>query len=134
TEIVLKLPRRLRKANADTKTAQAEEAMSSAPPAEESAGTRRGPPYPRARGGSSGRAAAGAMRIANSVGAAIADRRVLGQSESGLLLIAGAFLFACAIVGIFWPRIVAWPLAALAIWIGLSLVAQYFSAKKRGPS
>ena len=45
----------------------------------------------RVRGGSSSRAAAGAMRFANSVGAAITDRRVLGDAESGLLLVGAVF-------------------------------------------
>jgi len=92
---------------------------------------RAGPPYPRARGGSSGRAAAGAMRLANSVGAAITNRRVLGRSESGLLIVAGIALIASAIVGIVWPAVIAWPLAVLALWIGSSLVTRYFVAKFR---
>jgi cardiolipin synthase len=91
------------------------------------ASARVGPPYPRARGGSSGRAAAGALRLANSVGAAITYRRVLGQTESGPLLIAAIFLLACAVVGVLWPQVIAWPLAALAIWIGLALIWRYIA-------
>ena len=138
TEIVLKLRRRWRKADAGASapevhagTGTANAAPAPTPGREPHASPRKGPPYPRARGGSSGRAAAGAMRLANSVGAAIANRRVLGRSESGPLLIAGVLLFACAVVGILWPRVVAWPLAALALWIGSSLVVQYLQARNQ---
>jgi cardiolipin synthase len=140
TEIVLKLPRRKRKPNLgeEPPESRAGEAVADAqpPPAPKSAdkpppAARKGPPYPRARGGSSGRAAAGAMRIANSVGAAIANRRVLGRSESSLLLIAGVVLIACAVVGVIWPQVIAWPLAAVGCWIGLTLVWGWFADRKR---
>ncbi|HJT98892.1 MAG TPA: phospholipase D-like domain-containing protein [Rhodanobacteraceae bacterium] len=137
TEIVLKLPRRRRKANLGENppesTAGAAAAEVEAPPktaTDAPAGARKGPPYPRARGGSSGRAAAGAMRIANSVGAAIANRRVLGQSESGPLLLAGVLLLVAAAIGIVWPRFVAWPLSGLALWIGSSLIVRYVGAAR----
>jgi cardiolipin synthase len=71
------------------------------------------------------------MRIANSVGAAIANRRVLGRSESSLLLVAGIVLIACAIVGIVWPQLVAWPLAAIACWVGVTLVWSGYADRKR---
>ena len=137
TEIVLKLPKRWRKAAAETAQNDAEGPTSIAdavppiadasPPSPPKSSARVGPPYPRARGGSSGRAAAGALRLANSVGAAITNRRVLGRTESGPLLIAGLFLLVGAAVGVLWPALLAWPLAALATWIGLTLVWRYIS-------
>ncbi len=111
-----------------------ETADASAPAAARSpprASARVGPPYPRARGGSSGRAAAGALRLANSVGAAIANRRVLGRTESGPLLVSGLVLVLGAIAGMVWPRLIAWPLGALALWIGASLVVRYVNSFKR---
>ena len=141
TEIVLKLPRRWRKSNTGATAPESDaaaEASDAAPPPsptpESPASARKGPPYPRARGGSSGRAAAGALRLANSVGAAIANRRVLGRSESGPLLIAAVPLLVCALIGFLWPRIIAWPLAVLTFWIGSSLVVRYFQTRKRTPS
>jgi cardiolipin synthase len=145
TEIVLKLPRRQRRTNAGVPAPESDAATeafdsssrASEPPSRPSEppeNPRRGPPYPRARGGSSGRAAAGAMRIANSVGAAIANRRVLGRSETSLLVIGGVVLVGCAIVGFFWPRVVAWPLAALALWVGASLFTQCIDTKPKEPS
>lgn len=89
---------------------------------------------PRAQGGSSGRAAAGALRIANSIGAAIADRRVLGPAESGPLLVAGAGLLAAAVLALIWPRAVVWPLAVLALWVGASLVVRYLDLRRKPPN
>ncbi|HEY6940984.1 phospholipase D-like domain-containing protein [Dokdonella sp.] len=87
----------------------------------------------RTHGGSSGRAAAGALRIANSIGAAITNRRVLGPAECTPLLVAGIALIAAAALALLWPRIVAWPLAALAVWIGVALVARYADARRKAP-
>ena len=106
TEIVLKMPRRRRGAS----------------------GSARG-----SAGGSSGRAAAGALRIANSIGAAITNRRVLGPAECAPLLFAGVLLFLAAALAALWPRLVAWPLAALALWIGASLVVRYAELRRRMP-
>jgi cardiolipin synthase len=78
------------------------------------------PPRPRHGGGSSGRAAAGALRLANSVGAALTDRRVLGDTATGPLLGGIALLVALAVVAALWPAVVAWPLAAFAAWLALN--------------
>ncbi len=79
----------------------------------------------RTQGGSSGRAAASALRLANTIGAAITDRRVLGSTESGPLLLAGASLLGVGVLALLWPQLLAWPLAALLGWIGLSLAARW---------
>ena len=81
------------------------------------------------RGGSSSRAAASALRLANTVGAAIANRRVLGNSERGVLTVAGAALVVLAVLGFWVPQLLAWPLAAFAAWLGLSLLWR----RLRGP-
>lgn len=108
TEIVLKMARRPRR-------------------------TAEGERLPHVQGGSSGRAAAGALRIANSIGAAITNRRVLGPAESGPLLVAGAVLLAAAVLALIWPRAIAWPLALLALWIGASLIARYPRTREKPP-
>jgi cardiolipin synthase len=106
TEIVLRMPRRARRAGG-------------------------GPSRFARQGGSSGRAAAGALRLANSIGAAITNRRLLGPAETGPLLLGGAVLLGCGVLALVWPRLVAWPLAALAIWIGASLAARYVAVRRR---
>jgi cardiolipin synthase A/B len=75
---------------------------------------------PRA-GGSSGRAAAGALRIANSVSAALGNRRVLGEGAGVPWLTAAMVFGALAVVAVLWPAAIAWPFAALAGWVALNL-------------
>ncbi len=108
TEIVLKMPRRRRARRDDGAQRHA----------------------PAGRGGSSGRAAASAMRIANSIGAAITNRRALGPAESAPLLAAGIGLLACALVAALWPRVLAWPLALFAGWFGISLIVRHVDARR----
>ena len=86
----------------------------------------------RMRGGrgSSSRAAAGTLRLVNTVGAAIGDRRVLGSAEAGLLPPAAFLLTALAVVTAIWPRLIAWPLALLALWTGVSLLLRWRKLKR----
>ena len=71
--------------------------------------------------GASGRAA-GAVRFAHAVGAAVSRRRTLGFAQSNLLAASGGALLAGAAIAAIWPRVVAWPLAVLAVWLGGSLL------------
>jgi cardiolipin synthase A/B len=83
------------------------------------------------RGGSSSRAAAGALRLAHTMGAAISNRRVLGTSESTSLIGGALVLAVIGAVAIFWPAIIAWPLAGLAIWFAVILLVRYASARSK---
>jgi cardiolipin synthase A/B len=65
-----------------------------------------------------------ATRVSQSVSAAVMGSRQLEAWESAPLATIGGILLLCAIVGIWRPHFLSWPLAALAIWIGLSFVAQ----------
>jgi len=85
----------------------------------------------RPHGAGSGRAAAGALRLANTVGASIADRRVLGPAEATILLGGALTLIALAALAIFVPRALAWPLAALALWSAISLLGRCMTAVRR---
>jgi Phosphatidylserine/phosphatidylglycerophosphate/cardiolipin synthases and related enzymes len=89
------------------------------------------PPRIRRGGGSSGRAAAGALRIANSVGAALTNRRVLGDSSSGPLFIGMLVLLALAVIAILWPAWVGWPLGMLCGWFALNLGIRAWRLRKR---
>ena len=89
------------------------------------------PPRPRRAGGSSSRAAAGALRLANTVGAALSNRRVLGPAEGGTLLAGGLFLLALAILAALLPQLLAWPLALLCGWIGASLLRKRLRLQRR---
>ncbi|HEY5885633.1 MAG TPA: phospholipase D-like domain-containing protein [Pyrinomonadaceae bacterium] len=81
--------------------------------------------YPRSLkrgGGSAGRAAAGALRISNAVGAAFTNRRVLEPVEARLMLLAGTLLLVLAVLFWFFPRALVYPLGILMVWIALSLL------------
>jgi cardiolipin synthase len=73
-------------------------------------------------GGSAGRAAAGALRLANTVGAAMTNSRVLGHAEADLMLGVGLLLLVFSVLSFVWPRLVAFPLAALGAWLAVSLL------------
>ena len=75
-------------------------------------------------GGSAGRAAAGAIRIANVVAAAFTNRRVIEPVETRVTVLAGAVLLILAILCAFFPRLLAYPLVALLAWIAIALLNQ----------
>lgn len=75
-------------------------------------------------GGSSGRAAAGAVRIANVVGAAFTKRRVIEPVEARITVGAGALLLSLAVLFAMFPRAIAYPLALLFAWIATALLVQ----------
>jgi cardiolipin synthase len=81
--------------------------------------------------GSSGRAAAGALRIANSVGAALANHRVLGDVAAGPLLAGTVICAAAAVVAVLWPAWIGWPFAALAGWMALNLGVRSWRLRAR---
>lgn len=91
----------------------------------------RNAPGRKRNGGSSGRAAASALRLANTVGAAVSNRRVLGAAESGMLLAGAVVLVILALLAAVWPRIVAWPCAIIALWVALSLAVRYLRIRKQ---
>ncbi len=74
----------------------------------------------RAMSGSAGRAAAGAVSVGSALGAALTNRRTLGPAEAGLLSVVAALMAVVAVVAAWFPRVVAWPIAFLAAWAGLS--------------
>lgn len=80
--------------------------------------------------GSTSRAAAGTLRLVNTVGAALGNRRVLGSAEAGLLPPAALTLITLAVFGVIWPQAVAWPLALITLWIGASLLLRYVRLRK----
>src|SRR6185295_18606405 len=74
--------------------------------------------------GTSGRAAAGAVRLANVVGAAFTHRRVIEPIEARIATWSGALLLSLAIVFAVFPRLLAYPLVLLSAWIAVALLVQ----------
>lgn len=79
-------------------------------------------PVTTSGGGSSGRAAAGAIRISNAVGAAFTNRRVLEPMEARLILTSGFLLLGTSILLYFFPEVAGYSLMAICGWIGIALV------------
>lgn len=80
-------------------------------------------------GGRGGRAAAGAVRLGNAVGAAFTNRRVLEPVEARIMLSAGLLLLGLAAIGWFFPRGLAYPLVFLLLWISLALLYRAYKLK-----
>lgn len=81
-------------------------------------------------GGRAARAAAGALRIGNTVGAALGSRRLLGPAESGLMFIVAAAFVALAAFALVFPRLLTVPLALLALWIGGTLLVRAWRMRR----
>ncbi len=77
--------------------------------------------------GSASRAAAGALRIGHTVGAALSDQRVLEPTEARLLVVVGVLLLGIVTMALCWPLVFAVPLSTLLVWIALALLARAYS-------
>ena len=82
--------------------------------------------------GSAGRAAAGAIRLGNTVGAAISNRRPLGPAEASIMQITACVLIGLALVAFFWPRVIAIPLTVISAWCAVSLVIKARRLRSKG--
>jgi len=89
-------------------------------------------PVTSSGGGSGGRAAAGAIRIGNAVGAAFTNRRVLEPVEARIMLSAGLLLLALAVLMWFFPRALTYPMIAVLLWISLALLYRAYRLQVRG--
>ncbi len=93
---------------------------------------RRARPVMTSGGGSVGRAAAGAVRIGNAVGAAFTGRRVLEPVESRLMTGGGALFLILAALVAFFPRTLAYPLFLLFVWFGAALFYRSWKLHREG--
>jgi cardiolipin synthase A/B len=97
------------------------------------------PRHPRPRtlatsgGGSGGRAAAGALRIGNAVGAAFTNRRVLEPVEARLMMVAAVLLLLLAILFAVFPKSLAYPVVVIFIWTGLALLYRSYRLFRSRP-
>jgi cardiolipin synthase len=81
----------------------------------------------RLRGsGSAGRGVAGAIRLGNTVTAAVTEHRVLAPADARAVSIAGAVLVALAVSAVLWPRIFSIPFAVLTVWFGGAFLLQAY--------
>jgi cardiolipin synthase len=82
--------------------------------------------------GSGGRTAAGLLRVSNAVGAAISDHRELGPVEARIMIVVAIVLLGLGVVAILFPRVLAYPLAAISLWIGAALLWRGHRLRHRG--
>jgi cardiolipin synthase len=73
-----------------------------------------------------GRLLAGAVGFGSALGANLSQHRTLGPSESRVLLAGGTILLLLAAVTFVAPRLIAYPLGALAAWIGGTLLLRAY--------
>jgi len=83
-----------------------------------------------ARRASSGLAAAGAMRLGHTVGAALGGFRVLGPAEAKLLAGAAALVAALSVVAVLWPHLVAVPLGVFGLWLAIALAVKALKLRR----
>ncbi len=82
--------------------------------------------------GSASRAAAGALRIGNTVGAAITNHRVLGPAEAGIMAAMGLAILGLVVIGVLWPLAVVAPVGLVGVWIAVSLLIRAFVLRREG--
>ena len=73
-------------------------------------------------GGGPGRAAAGALRFGNTVGAALTATRALGTAEGPTLVVGGTALVGLGALAAWKPALLAYPFAAAVVWLGITLI------------
>jgi len=73
-----------------------------------------------------GRAGAGAVRLGSTLGAAITNHRILGPAEARITGIGGILLLALALIGIFAPRGLSFPLAVICGWLSVSFLIRTY--------
>jgi phosphatidylserine/phosphatidylglycerophosphate/cardiolipin synthase-like enzyme len=88
--------------------------------------TRPRPPGPQGRtaAGSSTRVLSDMTRVGGALGAAVAGHRTLGRGESASLFLASGFLLVLALLMIFLPRVLTYPLALVLVWTGLVVLVK----------
>jgi cardiolipin synthase len=84
------------------------------------------------RSGSASRLTAGAIRVSNTVGAAIPSRLVLGAAEAKIMMSGGIILITLAVLAALQPLLLVVPFALIAAWIGISLLIKAYHLRRIG--
>jgi cardiolipin synthase len=82
-------------------------------------------------GGSVGRAAAGAIRISNTIGAAFTNRRVLESVEGRIMIAAAVLLLALAGLFAYFPNVLVYPVIVIFTWIALALLYRGYKLRRK---
>jgi cardiolipin synthase A/B len=84
------------------------------------------------KGGSASRAAAGLLRLGNTVGAAMSDHRVLEPVEARIMIVAALVLLVVGVAVALFPRVLAYPTAAIALWVSGALLYRGLALRRTG--
>lgn len=76
--------------------------------------------------GSAHRAAAGAIGIGSTLGAAISNHRTLGPAEAKVLGSTGALLLTFVVIAILWPWVVIGPVVVVGGWTAVATIVRAF--------
>lgn len=82
------------------------------------------------KGGSRSRAAAGALRLGRTVGAALTDQRVLATAEAKIVAVVAVIALILAVCAILWPWLAAIPVAVFLVWSSLVLFTRAISLRR----
>lgn len=82
------------------------------------------------RRGRAGRAAVVGIRLGNTLTAAATSHRALAAREAGIVAGAGAAALAAAALALLWPRLLAYPFAALMLWLGGALLGRAWRLRR----
>jgi cardiolipin synthase len=73
---------------------------------------------------------AGTVGLGSTVGAALTRHRPLGVAESGVLFTGGIAVTLISLVALLTPRLLAYPLGIIGIWMGASLLARAWRTRR----
>jgi cardiolipin synthase len=90
---------------------------------------RRGPAT--SGGGSGGRVAAGAVRVGNTVAAAVANTRVLEPVEANIALVGGVLFAGIAVLAFVYPRGIAYPVGVFLAWLSVAVLYRALELYRR---
>ena len=74
------------------------------------------------------------MSVGSALGAALTNRRTLGPAEAGLLTVVAVFTIFTAVLSAWFPRILAWPVAVLCGWLGVSWLWKAWTLWRKAPA
>jgi cardiolipin synthase len=83
------------------------------------------------RGGTLGRTVGRIAQASSVLGRALVGQRMIGQEDRGWIAAVGVLLLLAAAVGIWVPRVLAWPTAFLLVWLGIASLVRVFSRRDR---
>jgi cardiolipin synthase len=86
-------------------------------------------PRDRFKRGNATKTAAGVVRLGHAVGQAIADRE-LGPAEAVFIFWIALLLIGVSLLGIFWPRSIAWPAAIAGFWVSMLLLVRAYKLRR----